>query len=641
MNRKQRRAGETGTADPAIDQLIQQAMHLQQAGRAGEADQCYAHILEKHPKHGDALHLRGILHFQAGRLESAEKLIRKAARHHPKQGIFLASLALLQEQMGKLPDAEKSYAKAVKLSPDHAEAWNNYAGLLASKGEVAQAVQAYEKAISLQPGYLQAIYNLAVMLLNHGRLEQSLPVFEQGLALEPGHPEFLINYGVALQRLKRYDAAEQAQLGILEHSPGNPGALTNLASLYFEIDRLKEAEKAAREALDKMPDLAPAWNNLGNVLGAYEDFEEGEAAFKKALELAPNYADAHGNLANLLEELNCQEEADHHYSEACRLEPGNPRHRFQHAIHHMTHGNLAAAWPLYESGFPCGERKPNRTGSHPAPRWAGEPLDGKCLHIWPEQGIGDELHMASIFAEAAELAQPDRLTIECDPRLVACFQRSFPNADIFADGTFKESEADAQIPMASLCGVLRNDVSDFPDHRGYLKADPELIEKWQSRLAAEAPGLKVGIAWGSGLVTSKRATALTGLMEWEAVLKLPDIHFVNLQYGDREAELLEAEQAYGVTIHRWPDLDLKQDIENALALTANMDLVINMGTSVGAMAGALGVPCWALLRLPEWSMFGTDHLPFFPQMRVYGRDHKQVWAEILDQVARDLRQFEA
>ena len=635
MNRKQRRAG--GKTDPARETaLLHQAAALQQAGRLAEADQAYDQLLAINPKNQDGLHLRGTLHYQANKTVTARDFIKQAIRIAPKEGVFWASLALVEEQTGDDNAAEQAYAKAVKLTPDHAEAWNNFGAFLAGRGRFDEAVQSYGRAVEEKPDYLQAIYNLGVTLLNIGELEAALAVLEKGLGQEPGHPDLLINYGVALERLKRFDEAEAAQKGVLEHLPDNPGALTNLSSIYFATNRLDEAEQAARSALAQLPELAPAWNNLGNALSAGEQWDEAEAAFRKAIKLAPRYADAHGNLANLLSALQRHEDASISYAKAMAFEPHNPRHPFQLAVHHLITGQLEKAWPLYEAGFACGERQPNRVISHPAPRWRGEDMGGKCLHIWPEQGIGDEVMLASLFEEARNLSKAGRVVIECDERLIPAFNRAFPWAEILPDGSFDESAADAQIPMMSLCGLLRNRITDFPAGSGFLTADPALSAKWRERLDAVGTGPKIGISWSSGLVTARRSSALSCLKDWTAALEVAGLHFVNLQYGDREAELREVEHAAGISIHRWEDLDLKSDIEDVLALIGGLDLVLHMGTSAGAFAGALGVPCWMLRRQPEWSQFGTDGQPFYPATKVYGRRHDQSWRQILDRVALDL-----
>ena len=60
--------------------------------------------------------------------------------------------------------------------------------------------------------------------------------------------------------------------------------------------------------------------------------------------------------------------------------------------------------------------------------WEGQPLHNKSLLITAEEGIGDEIFFASCFNDAIGAAE--QCLIECDPRLVSLFQRSFPDAAV-------------------------------------------------------------------------------------------------------------------------------------------------------------------------------------------------------------------
>jgi Flp pilus assembly protein TadD len=61
-----------------MSELYPLAMRHHQAGNLGEAERLYRLILQEEPRHGDALHLLGVLHHQSGRNEAAVELIRQA-----------------------------------------------------------------------------------------------------------------------------------------------------------------------------------------------------------------------------------------------------------------------------------------------------------------------------------------------------------------------------------------------------------------------------------------------------------------------------------------------------------------------------------------------------------------------------------
>jgi tetratricopeptide (TPR) repeat protein len=59
--------------------LLQDALRLRRAGKLAQAAELYGQVLRSEPKHFEALHALGILHYQGGRLEEAERLIREAS----------------------------------------------------------------------------------------------------------------------------------------------------------------------------------------------------------------------------------------------------------------------------------------------------------------------------------------------------------------------------------------------------------------------------------------------------------------------------------------------------------------------------------------------------------------------------------
>jgi hypothetical protein len=99
------------------------------------------------------------------------------------------------------------------------------------------------------------------------------------------------------------------------------------------------------------------------------------------------------------------------------------------------------------------------------------------------------------------------------------------------------------------------------------------------------------------------------LDEWAGVLRTPGFKFVNLQYGDCEAELRDAEKKYGIEILRWKDLNLKDDIDDVFALIQTLDNVISVQVSTLIQAGVLGVPVVGL-KDGGWVRLGhtTKHL---------------------------------
>jgi hypothetical protein len=160
---------------------------------------------------------------------------------------------------------------------------------------------------------------------------------------------------------------------------------------------------------------------------------------------------------------------------------------------------------------------------------------------------------------------------------------------------------------------------------------------WRQRLATLGSGLLVGLSWRS-LASRRGAPHYTDLEHWDAVLQVPGIHWVNLQYDDSASELTAAQQRLGITIHTWSDLEVFQDLEGVAALMSRLDLVIAPETMMAVLAASLGQPVWRLSMFTrDWDGLGTEVVPWFPSMRLYRQPQAGDWPGVLARVAHDLR----
>jgi len=114
------------------------------------------------------------------------------------------------------------------------------------------------------------------------------------------------------------------------------------------------------------------------------------------------------------------------------------------------------------------------------------------------------------------------------------------------------------------------------------------------------------------------------------------VNCVNLQYDGADGELAELQSEHGLTIHQMPDLDLYNDLDGAAALTSCVDVVVTSPTSVAEMAGAVNKPTFCYVMCTHPMQLGTDHLPWFPDTRLYSMvdtsDHDELVANITNDV---------
>jgi len=279
-------------------------------------------------------------------------------------------------------------------------------------------------------------------------------------------------------------------------------------------------------------------------------------------------------------------------------------------------GEISKGWDYYEYGngalLPVTALRSRRKFTQP--QWNGEKLVDKTLLIWREQGLGDEIEFATCLTDVCEAGV--KVLLECDPRLVNIYKRTFPTFHVRAESVRDDfypsyGDFDVHCSVGSLPKLFRRDLTKFNRSITPLSILNENVMTFQNRLAGYKNKKLIGICWRSGVFSISRNLNYTALVDWRELLSCNDFQFVNLQYGECESELLEIEQLLGIKILRWQDLDLKNDLENVLALIKNLDAVVTVGTAVSSLAASCNVPTFVLLK-QSWLMLGQlNNYPWY------------------------------
>jgi hypothetical protein len=263
--------------------------------------------------------------------------------------------------------------------------------------------------------------------------------------------------------------------------------------------------------------------------------------------------------------------------------------------------------------------------------------------VWKEHSVGTQIVFAGMFPDL--IARAGYCIVECTAKLVPLFARSFPDCDVVprTDPPHPDTQhgIDFQIPSGGLARWLRTGLATFPRHQGYLAADPARVAWWKERLQKLGAGPKIGFSWRSIITRGERALDCTALDQWGAILRTPGARFVCLQYDECSAELGAAQAEFGVSLHRFGELDLFNDLDDAAALISALDLVISAPTAIADLSAALGTPTWRLDYGVDWKMHNAGHHPWFPAMRRFTRSLHQPWEEVIKKVAVELRAWAA
>lgn len=303
------------------------------------------------------------------------------------------------------------------------------------------------------------------------------------------------------------------------------------------------AESAYR-ALIAAEDHRDALCNLGLLLKDRGAYAEAEVMLRRAVTAAPKSQAPVYNLGNLYQQTRRLEEAVPCFETAIRLGAGAPA-RLNLGNTLLALGRFAEGWPMYDARAERANSQAHKLGF---PEWQGEPLSGKRLFIWPEQGFGDQI----LAARYIPLLDAAEVTLVCAPEL----------ADLFA-----------QLPAKIV--PRRGDVSVGPHDYWSI---PLSLPRWIGPIptapylvAAPRPaGGRIGIAW-KGNAMPDPLRSLT----------------------PEAAERLRAIPG-AVSLH--PEDSGARTFMDTAELIAGLDQVITIDTSVAHLAGALGKPTIVLLH---------------------------------------------
>ena len=463
-----------------------------------------------------------------------------------------------------------------------------------------------------------------------GCLTGAAVFYQEALRLRPGDALAWTNLG--LIQLARDDVpeAEGSLREAVRLAPAFAAAHSAMGQLHYLRGRVAEAETCFRLALRLDPAHAGAMINLGIALQAQNALGAAEVCYREALAKGAPPAAAHNNLGMLMLEQGRPGAAEAHCRESRQYRPDLPDSTVNLAMALLLTGRLSEGWEIYEARWrlPHGARAEAAWRSR---RWHGtEPVAGKTIILWAEQGFGDTLQFCRYAPLVAALGA--RVILAVPPALIR-LMRGLPGVESVIELGGPRPRADFHCPLMSLPRAFGTTLETVPA-APYLDADPA---PWRDRLP---PGPRVGLVWAGGerpekpqaaAIDQRRSMRLDALAP---LLSVPGVTFVSLQLGPPVAEIRQT-VAYGNHLPALIDAGpVLHDFADTAALIQALDLVIAVDTAVAHLAGALGKPVWLLNRFDtcwRW-LLDRDGSPWYPSMRQFRQTAPGDWADVIARV---------
>ena len=507
--------------------------------------------------------------------------------------------AVQYHQAGRLEQAELLYRQILQRDPRHADAWHLLGVAASQSGRHQVAAESIQRAIALNPKVAAFYGNLGNVYTSLGQLEEAVNSFQQALKLQPNFVDAQLNLGIAFKDQRQLAAAEASFQQALRLKPDHPVAYNNLGIVSREQGQYEAAIGYYQRALQVNPNFADAYSNLGNALNDLGRVEEAIVAYRQAVRLKPDFAEAHLSLATVL----------------------------------LLTGNLPAGWPEYEWRFAC--RQPELPEFH-KPRWDGSPLNGRTIVLYGEQGLGDKLQ----FMRYAPLvkARGGRVVVACNQVLLPILSRCAGIDEFVPIPGGELPPFDVYAPLLSLPGILGTTLETIPAEVPYLFADPELVQSWKEKLSGQT-AFKVGIVWQGSTLNKGGLARSIALKHFAPLGQVEGIQLYSLQRG------FGSEQLAGLADQlRVDDFEGRLDentgaFMDTAAVVRNLDLVITADTSIGHLAGGLGVPVWGAIPFaPDWRwLLGRDDSPWYPNLRLFRQERIGDWDGVFERIAQALK----
>ncbi len=150
------------SAEP--DALFDQAGTCLAQGRLQEAESLYRQVLQRQPRHAEAMHMLGVVALQSGHARQALELINAAIAIGATAGMhFNAGIAC--QAVGELDQGLVHMLRAAELAPHWSDALNNLGVGLMECGRAEEAMAVFSRALSQDPANREASSNYLMATL--------------------------------------------------------------------------------------------------------------------------------------------------------------------------------------------------------------------------------------------------------------------------------------------------------------------------------------------------------------------------------------------------------------------------------------------------------------------------------------------
>ena len=544
--------------------------------------------------------------FESGNKLKNYKELEKIFKKNKDNNLLRYNLAVIQQKLNLNKEAKLNYNYLIKVEKN-VKAMINLYNIYFLEEKYYDALKVIEDILKIQQ-FDNVHKDKAFANLKLNNIKISREICDYYLGKNNKDIVCLNILGQCFLAEGSFDSSIKIFKNVLSIDPNNLSALNSLGRIYHEK---RDAEKAEIFFLKALRIKGDSYHIINNLAGFYREEGKSNKAIKyysKAITLNPNNPYIYNNLSKTYFDLNKHEDAKKNSFKALDLKPEDGDVQKTLSFIFLKDHDYENGWKYFDGRLKLNEfiKKNENVEKLNKKLFRKNFLENsksKFLVV-REQGVGDEILYASMYGDL--LRNIDNIIIECDPRLLNLFKRSFPEYSnnfvklgSVSNEDYKFEKIDYVLYAGSLGKYFRKNLKNFINVP-YLKVDEKKYKEIQNKLLKYKNKNNIGISWKSfnNRYSSDKSLDLDN---FEDLFKLPNCNVFNLQYGNvldeinkfnnKENRLLNVE-----------DLDLNNDFESIASLLKSLDIFITISNSTAHLAGSLGVKT-LLIKPDNYALF--------------------------------------
>lgn len=563
--------------------------------------------------------------------------------------------------------ARKCFAEAVALGTNDAESVRNLAVSCLRTNDIMEATRAYRKLLLLVPGNVQFLKEAGSLFFDAGlfvdaeatwrkcpeellqqhqlcrsilmqetatveRLTEAEQLLRKIAGKIAGFDEIMLKGALAHRRKENREAEKWFKMAA-ELRPADISALSNLAKVQKAGRDADGFADTARKICKIQPDCEWLCEDLGEERPGPLPNDEIEGMIRNAIEHKASAANWNG-MAKFYQSRLQLHAARLAFDRALAVAKGTPdeiKLLWNYSLLMLLMGEFEEGRRLYEARL---ELSGMIHVSKIMPQWNGEPLQGKTLMIYSEQGMGDIIQFVR-FVPLVKQLFGGTINLVVQKPLVPLF-KNIPNVDRvleYVPGVQAQEicRYDYAVAMLSLPHRMNLPYAAYPRDRYIEVAGLEPCEEIK-KIAAAIRGdrrLKIGFC-SSGNPDLPRTKIRDCPFEYlQPLLEMEGVLWVNLNKN-------MAGQDFGTNSIN-PMQHVQSFVDTAI-LVENCDIILTVDTAMAHLSGALGKPIWLLLFFESewrWGVNIEDNF-WYPTMKIFRQPTFGDWEDCVRRVREEI-----